>query len=56
MSKEDFIASMITFLRVFTAAASDEERLAIRDALMKGYCQHCGRADPDGRCQCWNDE
>jgi len=38
---------------------TDEERLAIFDALMVQWCKHCGRYDPPGPgrgCQCWNDE
>lgn len=36
---------------------SQPERVALRDRLMQGYCEHCARAVPEGdTCHCWNDE
>lgn len=32
------------------------ERIDLVNDLLDGYCKHCGWADPEGVCQCWNDE
>lgn len=33
-----------------------EQRLEVFHDISEGYCGHCGYEDPEGRCQCWNDE
>lgn len=32
------------------------ERLDLLAIVRNGFCDQCGYDDPDGRCQCWNDE
>ena len=33
-----------------------DERLEFWGVIMQGYCRECGTKDPQGRCQCANDE
>jgi RNase P subunit RPR2 len=34
-----------------------DERLDLISRIKRGYCEHCGHPEQDGRpCQCWNDE
>lgn len=35
---------------------TDEERLEVIAEIESRYCRECGRDDPSGICQCWNDE
>jgi len=49
--------TLVAVLRDRMQKMTDEERLALIDALAEGYCIHCGREETNGRrCQCWNDE
>lgn len=48
--------TLIAVLRERMAKVSDDERLDLTHSLMIGYCEECGREDPEGRCQCRNDE
>ena len=40
-------------LREYMGFLTPEARLAVVEAVMQGYCVHCGAPAP---CHCWNDE
>lgn len=48
--------TLLAKVQAHLATLTDEQRLEFIHELASGYCLHCGRHDPDFRCQCWNDE
>jgi len=47
---------LISVLNDRMGEMTNDERIKVMDAVMKGYCIYCGCVDHENRCQCWNDE
>lgn len=48
--------TLISVLHDRMTTMTDDERLGMMRQLMDGYCEECGREDPELHCQCSNDE
>ena len=49
-------AGLVNQLRIAQILLSTTERIALWHEIYAGYCKVCGDEDPEGHCQCWNDE
>ncbi len=47
---------IVLMLKDRLKSMGSQARMDFFGALTEGYCTHCGADDPDGKCQCWNDE
>lgn len=52
------VATEVTFVKLgeLFSKMPPELREQFIDTVTAGICRHCWHDDPDGRCQCWNDE
>jgi tRNA G26 N,N-dimethylase Trm1 len=47
---------LVDALQAHQKHLSDENRVKLWAIIQLGYCRHCGRLDPEHKCQCENDE
>ena len=48
--------SLVAQIKRFQLRLDPEERIEFWNALQTDYCVSCGNLNPDGNCQCFNDE